>query len=102
MKRFETRQVREALAYAEAGGQALHCWVPTAAWKRRAPVIFRGCDLWAHLIDHDLERLIATVRRFGVNKVAVGREGGRGQHVDLCGGPLRAALAESNMEETRG
>lgn len=94
MRRFEKREVREAIAYAEAGGQALHVWTPGEDMRRRAPVVFRNSQEWAHLIDYDLERLVWTVRRFGVRRVAVGRQGKRGQHVDLCGNPLRLALAE--------
>ncbi len=28
MRRFETKQIKEAIAYAQAGGQALHVWEP--------------------------------------------------------------------------
>lgn len=86
---------REALALAERGGQALHVWDPRTqpGQLARAPAIFRGQYPWAHLIDHNFDRLVTTARRLGVRRTVVGREGGRGQHIDLCAGPLRRAVA---------
>lgn len=86
---------KAAMDHADAGGQALHIWEPTEQWKRRAPLVFRQTTPWAHLIDRDKDRLIATARRYGVNVVKVGRAGERGQHIDLCGAPLRRAMTEA-------
>ncbi|MEM7249286.1 MAG: hypothetical protein AAF533_28495 [Acidobacteriota bacterium] len=94
MKLFRSREVREALAHAEAGGQALHVHrilTPTAPPPFRRAVEAGG-DL-AHLIDHDLERLTATARQLGLPHLVIGRRGRRGQHVDLCGRYLERALA---------
>lgn len=102
MKRFEERDVREAMAYASAGGQALHVWDPgpdaAKAWPR-APAIFKRNRPWAHLIDHDIDRLMATAKALGVRVVRVGRRGARGQHVDLCAGPLTKAIAMCEQED---
>ena len=99
LRRFGRREIREARAYAAAGGQALHVWTPSegerAAFSARglaAP--FRRARVWAHLLDQDRERLVATARRLGVRVVRVGRPGTPHQHVDLCAGPLDRALAE--------
>lgn len=101
MRRFEQRQIREALAHAAEGGQALHIWDPgphAAQTYPNAPAVFLQNRPWAHLIDDDLERLTATARRLGVRRVFVDRRGQRGQHVDLCGGPLDKALAECGRD----
>ncbi len=94
MKRFETKQIKEAIAYAQAGGQALHVWEPHT-WRHRknVPAVFRRSDLWAHLFDNDRDRLLRTVKWLGVRVIKIDREGERGQHIDLCAGPLQRALA---------
>lgn len=91
MKRFEHREVREAIAHAEAGGQALHVWPADPRFP--APSVFRRSRFWGHLIDHDHARLVETARELGVRVIKVGRLGERGQHIDLCGKPLERALA---------
>jgi hypothetical protein len=85
VKHFPCRDVEEAVAYAKSGGQALHTH-QIIMDRARAPRCFvaavdRGEDI-AHLFDLDEVRLIATARRLGVR-----------QHIDLCGSPLRKALA---------
>jgi len=96
MRHFTQGQVREALAFAAAGGQALHTHrvIPYRAGAPRCflAAVDRGEDI-AHLIDHDMDRLRATARRLGLRRVYIDRQGRPGQHVDLCGGPLRRALA---------
>jgi ribA/ribD-fused uncharacterized protein len=94
MKRFGQREVREAAAWAMAGGQGLHVWEPGPEWKAKPgiPLVFRQSNLWAHLFDQDRARLEATVRELGVRVVLVERVGERHQHVDLCGGPLDRAI----------
>jgi hypothetical protein len=97
MKHFTDRQVEEAWAHAEAGGQALHTHAIICD-RAKAPRCFvravdRGEKI-AHLFDMDEARLVATARRLGVNVVVVERPGRKGMHVDLCGAPLRKALAE--------
>lgn len=96
MKAFACLEIDEALAFAAAGGQALHLHriIPD---RRRAPRCFvaavdRGEDI-AHLFDLDRDRLVATARRLGVRVLVIDREGTDRQHIDLCGGPLRKAMA---------
>ena len=94
MKRFEQREIREAVAFAAAGGQALHVWDPGergARWPG-APLVFRRSRPWAHLFDQDKVRLVETVTALGVNVVVVSHEGTPRQHVDLCARPLERAI----------
>jgi hypothetical protein len=93
---FAEREVEEALAHAAGGGQALHLHriLPDpmrAPWCFRAAV--RRGEYIAHLFDQDVGRLALTARRLGVKIVVVERLGTPAQHVDLCAGPLRRALA---------
>lgn len=101
MREFGQREIREAMDHAAAGGQALHVWDPGEnpgdRWPK-APAVFKRNRPWAHLFDLDEERLRETVRRLGVRVVAIGRRGQRGQHVDLCGAPLRRARAIAARE----
>lgn len=90
------REIREAEAYANNGGQALHCH-RIIVNKDTAPRCFvnavaRGEDI-AHLFDRDYARLVLTARKLGVKKIVVEYVGHEGQHIDLCGGPLKKALA---------
>ena len=87
MKRFKNRDVKKALAYVAAGGQALHGSLAHMFGVREME--------WAHLMDNDLDRLIATAKRLGVRRVVVERMNERGQHIDLCGRPLKLAFAEA-------
>lgn len=96
MKRFEVLELPEAISHAAEGGQALHLH-RIIVDERRAPRCFvdavrRGEDI-AHLFDQDYKRLCATGRKLGVRVIVVEHEGEEGQHIDLCGGPLRKALA---------
>jgi hypothetical protein len=98
MKLFAHREIREARAYAEAGGQALHAWDPPRDEQGRnnwpgAPTCFRRSGQWGHLFDMDTDRLIATARRLGVRAIMIHGQGAR-QHVDLCGQPLAKAIRE--------
>lgn len=99
MKTFFQNQLREALAHAEAGGQAIHLHrvIPD---RKRAPRCFvaavdRG-EFIAHLFDRDECRLRATARRLGVRVIVIDRAGRPEQHIDLCGMPLRRAEAEAD------
>ncbi len=70
--------------------------------RSRAPRCFvrevdAGRDI-CHLLDHDLERLRKTARRLGVRVVLVERGGTDTQHIDICAGPLRKAIAEAERE----
>ena len=96
MKRFSQSEIREALAHAAGGGQALHLHrvIPC---RRHAPRCFvqavdRGEDI-AHLFDQDAERLVETALRLGVRVTYIHHRGQPAQHIDLCGGPLRRAMA---------
>lgn len=96
MKRFKTMEVEEAVAYAASGGQALHCHriIPD---RNKAPQCFvravdRGEEI-AHLFDLDTQRLKETAKRLGVRVVFIDKAGTPGQHLDLCGAPLKKAMA---------
>ena len=96
MKHFIDWDVQEAKNWAAGGGQALHTH-SIIVDRSRAPSCFvravdRGEKI-AHLFDQDRDRLERTVRGLGVKVVVVERRGEPGQHVDLCGGPLRKALS---------
>jgi hypothetical protein len=96
VKRFQCLEVEEALAYAAAGGQALHLH-RIIVDRDRAPRCFvravdRGEQI-AHLFDLDELRLVATARRLGVRVIKIDRPGSPRQHIDLCSGPLKKALA---------
>ena len=98
MREFATREIREAWAHAQAGGQALHRM--TGQWAKGwgGPACFRRAKEFAHLLDQDAGRLRATARRLGVRKIVVSRPGTPQQHVDLCGKPLAKAKAEAARE----
>lgn len=96
MKVFQESEAREAIAHAAAGGQAIHCHQiivnPELAPACFVRAVRRGENI-AHLFDMDLQRLKVTARRLGVRVIVVEHEGTPRQHVDLCGQPLRRALA---------
>jgi hypothetical protein len=95
MKRFERREIREAIQYAQEGGQALHVWEPGAYRHTPGlPEVFRRSRLWAHLFDQDLCRLLRTAKALGVRVIKVEYEGTPRQHIDLCGRPLVRAIEE--------
>lgn len=92
---FEFREIEEAVAYAAAGGFAVHLH-RVIVNRAKAPRCFvqavdRGEDI-AHLFGQDEPALVALVRRLGVKVVVVERRGTPNQHVDLVGGPLRKAI----------
>jgi hypothetical protein len=94
-------EIRKAIAFAAAGGQALHLHQIIVDWEK-APFCFRreveaGRDI-AHLFDQDERRLIATARNLGVKVILVERRGQPSQHIDLCSGPLRKAVAAAKDE----
>jgi hypothetical protein len=96
MKRFECLEIEEAVSHAADGGQALHLH-RIIVDRRKAPRCFvaavdRGENI-AHLFDQDEARLRATAKRLGVRVLVVERAGTPEQHIDLCGAPLRRALA---------
>jgi len=102
MKHFTVWEVEEAQDHALEGGQALHTH-QIIVDRDKAPACFvqavdRGEDI-AHLFDQDVIRLVKTVRRLGVRVVVVERRGQRGQHVDLCGQPLKRAIASCKPDE---
>lgn len=95
-------QVREAIAFAAEGGQALH--MMTGGWANGwgGPKCFRMASEFAHLIDQDEARLRATAAKLGVRKIVVSRQGQSGQHVDLCGAPLRKAKLIAMSDSQNG
>jgi hypothetical protein len=101
MKLFRMRHVKQAEEYALAGGQALHLH-RIIVDRDRAPRCFvrdvdAGLDI-AHLFDQDEARLRKTVKKLGVNVIVVEHGGKPGQHVDLCGGPLKKAIKMCDSE----
>jgi len=98
MKLFGMRNLNHAIEYARSGGQALHVMDHSGGVYRDAPECFRRTKMFAHLFDQDLARLTRTARRLGVRIVKVSREGQPGQHVDLCGRPMRRAISECEAE----
>jgi hypothetical protein len=92
MKLFYHEEAEAAMDFADEGGQALHVWNPNVREWPEAPTCFkRSGKEWGHLCDMDIDRLVSTARSLGVVVIAVSRRGLRGQHIDLCGGPLRKA-----------
>lgn len=94
MRKFTVRQIREALIYAAQGGQALHLHrfvFPNSPGVFRNAVA-KGQDV-AHLFDTDYERLVDTAKALGVRTIVVERRDTVRQHIDLCCGPLKKALA---------
>lgn len=75
----------------------LHVWGPKGWTEPGMP----GCFLktnrrqWAHLCDDNRVHLVAIARRLGVRRIKVSRDGQPGQHIDLCGGPLKRAIKEA-------
>lgn len=102
MKIFKALQVREAIAYAAKGGQALHLH-QIIVNRDTAPRCFvaavdRG-EYIAHLFDQDKERLVKTARRHGVKVIYIDKEDTPRQHIDLCAGPLRAVHAWAKQQK---
>lgn len=97
MKIFQQKEQREAVELAKQGGEALHLFSKCLGFPN-IPECFRKADEWAHLFDQDVERLIKTARKLGVRNIKVGRKGEEGQHIDLCGAPLRKALELAEKE----
>ena len=102
MRQFGRCELRATYDYAEkADGQALHLWRKGEAYSLLGvdPAIphISPCFLlhndFGHLIDMDPRRLRKTARDLGARRIKVSRQGRRGQHVDLCGKPLRLAVA---------
>lgn len=77
---FPTDHERDALAFADAGGQALHVLGVSPG----------------RLYDHDLGRLVGTARRLGMTGVHVHRTGTQRQHVVVIGLPLIKATMAAN------
>jgi hypothetical protein len=58
MKQFQQRQIREAMAHAQAGEQALHLMAGSFAYLRAdTPGCFKNRRELAHLFDQNRERL---------------------------------------------
>jgi hypothetical protein len=95
VRRFELKEVGEALLYAAEGGQALHVFpqIASIAAKKTTPGVFKRSHFWGHLFDLDKDRLIKTARQLGVRVIEIDREDTPRQHIDLCGQPLNRALA---------
>lgn len=96
MRQYECMAIVEAEQYAADGGQALHLHRIIVNWER-APKCFKAAvnrgEHIAHLFDNDTDRLRRTARKLGVKVVYLDREGRPGQHLDLCGAPLKKAIA---------
>ena len=96
MRLFAERQLLQAYDYAQQGGQALHLFSDPGVYPGY-PNCFKRSREAAHLIDYNINRLIATARRLGVRVIKVGRKSQRGQHIDLCGKPLQRAKDEASQ-----
>ena len=94
MKIFECGEVKEAYAWAQAGGQALHLHQIVFPESPRCfrDAVGRGEDI-AHLFDQDEARLRKTAKDLGVRVIYVHHRGTPRQHIDLCGKPLTMAKA---------
>lgn len=90
MIEFVQRDVRRALAWSAAGGQALHMMTANRI-ADSAPRPFHGSKYFGHLLDQDTDRLMRTARRFGLRRIFIHHEGEASQHVDLYGSPLQNA-----------
>lgn len=104
MKTFGVWEVEEAVEYAAAGGQALHLHNIIVDWDKAPSCFVRAVQSGeniAHLFDQDEARLIKTARSLGVNIILVEREGTPNQHIDLCGKPLKKAIALCKSQEQR-
>lgn len=102
MKRFEMRQLEQAVAYALTGGQALHVCPSAPFVTAAAPKVFRDSEQFAHLFDQNRRRLIETARGLGVRVIKLERGFTPRQHIDLCGKPLQKALQRcENAQEAQ-
>lgn len=99
MKIFQQRELREAIAYAAAGGQALHVCSSAQFVTAAAPGCFKRSKQFAHLLDQNAVRLVKTAKRLGVRVVVVERSAEPRQHVDLCGKPLERAITQAGADE---
>jgi len=92
-KVFGPGRLPEALDFADGGGQALLYVEPEDGWPRASAI---------SLIDQDAERLEATARRCGVQKLDIRQRGTRGQYVLLWSKPKWAALRLAREAVTDG
>lgn len=95
MKYFKENQTMKAVKYALAGGQAVHVFSADSKRYPNAPRCFKKIRLWGHLLDQNMNRLIATGKKLGVRVIRVGHAGRKAQHIDLCGKPLERAIEQS-------
>lgn len=72
---FEPHEQRSAIAFAEAGGQALQLLV-----------------IVGHLFDTDEIRLAGTAKALGVQRPKIAKAGTSPSHIELCGEPLKRCL----------
>jgi len=82
---FSSREVRDALAWAEAGGIAVHENIYPSRGRRTA-----------HLLGPDETRLIAAARSIGCRSGWIQRT--RTLHFDLVEAPLRAGLRRCGVD----
>lgn len=87
---FKSKDILKTRNHVRAGGIALHIW--RGDWHKPKPGCFVNGELWEHLFDQNEERLIATARRLGVQRIHVSNKGKLSQHIDLCKGPLGKAI----------
>lgn len=84
MRLFGPTEIKAAYQHAGDGHQALYV--------RR-----KSSSAW--LIDHDIERLISTAKRLGVQHIYVGRARLPGQYIELKNATLDRATAECAQPE---
>lgn len=92
IKLFQHNEAKAAMDFADNGARPCTCGILIVRDCPEAPSCFkRSASEWGHLCDMDVHRLVSTARSLGVVVIVVSRRGMRGQHIDLCGGPLRKA-----------
>lgn len=97
------RRLLEDRCYLRPGEtMVLHIWHPSADERARSIVPFRWAERWAHLFGDDADELVKVAKIFGVRRPFVHRRGLKGQHVDLCGGPLDRLANAIDACEKRG
>lgn len=100
MKDFEMHELRAALRFAAAGGQALH-YHPFSGIGKVAPFREAGKKV-AHLFDFDSGRLRSTAIGLGVFQFFIHRRDTPYQHLDITGKPLMMASRMCPTERLRG
>jgi hypothetical protein len=90
-RHFKMREIREACAWAFAGGVAVHDTGFPYTWRGYGKSI--TYDHTCHLFARGTPELIAAARRLGMNVRWIQKPGTADEHFDLFGSRLTRALA---------